>query len=96
MRVTAADLPVTLFLGIPLPVWDAFWVATDHDTDEYKNAFLNLYHLEIVTIDGGDGEIEVVRPIEGFLPFWVAAALFVVSPSGACLGGCPLSKRPTP
>lgn len=94
MRVTGLDLPVTLFLGIPLDVWSAFWIGTLHNTDYYKAAFLTLYHLEIATIGGDGGDVEVVRPVEGFSSLWVGYSLFMLTPPAACLGGCPLSRLP--
>lgn len=96
MRVTGLDLPVTLFLGIPSPIWYAFWLGTAHNEARYIDAFLLLYGLEVVTTTLDGEEVEVVRPRDGYLDYWVSLSLFVLSPSGACLDGCPLSARPAP
>lgn len=96
MRQTIEGLVLTLFLGVPLDVWTAFWLVTEHGAPEYQDAFRGLYHLEIVTIESDPAPIEVVRPIEGFLPFWVEVGLFVVTPEAACLSGCTQSRRPAP
>lgn len=96
MRSSAEALLLTLFQFVPLSVWDAFWLVTDHNSDPYKSAFLGLYHLEIVTIVVDDVDTTVVRPDSGGLSFWVSAAAFVLSPGGACLAGCEQSKLPAP
>lgn len=87
---------LTLFQGIPLPVWEAFWLATSHDSDEYKGAFLSIYELQIVTIGEGAEAFPAVAPITSALPRWVGFSLYVASPSAACLDGCPQTQRPTP
>lgn len=94
MRSTAIGMPETLYLGIPLPLWNLLWVGTLHNTDYYRAAFLSLYGLRIGTmvVDGSDIEAVVIR--DGFLAWWVSATLFVLSPEGACLDGCPLSSLP--
>lgn len=92
LRQTCEGLVLTLFQGIPLAVWDAFWLVTSHNSDEYKRAFLGLYHLEIVTIEIDLVPTDVVRPRDGFLSQWVDYSLFVVSPAAACLEGCGQSR----
>lgn len=94
LRATAEALPLTLFLGVPLDLWDTFWLLSPSATDDRKAAFLVTYSLEIATIDegGGEAELTVVRPLD--LPFWVDAALYVFTPGAACLGGCQQSKPP--
>lgn len=94
MRNTSEGLLLTLFLGIPSDVWYAFWLVTAHASDVYVNAFLALYHLEIVTIAGDPDPIEVVRPSEDYLFWWVEMSVFILTPSAACLDGCPQSTLP--
>lgn len=93
-RDVAQGLPVTLFLGIPVAIYDAWWVATGV-IDEFRvAAFEALYHLEIVTIVLSDEETTVVRPIDGYLDLWVSNSVFSFLPAAACLDGCQLSKLP--
>lgn len=96
MRATAVGLAETLFQGIPTSLWLALWIGTLHNTEFYRSIFMQLYHLQIGTIVGEGGDIEVVQPTEDFVFWWLAASVFVLTPAGACLEGCPLSKRPTP
>lgn len=94
LRATAEALPLTLFLGVPIDVWNTFWLLSPDSTEDRKAAFLVVYMLEIATIDegGGEEELTVVRPLD--LPFWVDASLFVFTPAAACLSGCQQSKPP--
>jgi len=96
MRQTCEGLALTLYLGVPVAVWDVFWIATTHDTDAYKEAFLGLYHLEIATIEVDEVPTAVVRPRDGFLPLWVYWTVQLATPLGACLDGCQQTQLPTP
>lgn len=96
LRETAEGLTLTLFTGFPLAVWDAFWLVTAHNTEQYREVFRALYHLKIGTIDDGGSDVAAILIEDGFLPWWVSAALFIASPGGACLDGCEQSQRPTP
>jgi len=91
---TCEGFVLTLFTGIPLPVWDAFWLATDHNTADYKSVFRSLYHLDVVSTEVDGEPVEVIAPRDGFLPLWVGWSLFVVTPSAACLEGCGQSSIP--
>lgn len=93
---TCEGLVLTLFVGIPLPLWDAFWLATSHNSAAYKDAFRSIYHLKIGTIETEDGLIDAVIPEDGFEMLWVANAFFVALPAAACTSGCEQSVRPTP
>lgn len=88
----AEALPLTLYLGVPVDLWDAFWVLTVDSGQAVRDAFLVLYGLEIGTIVEDELEIEVVRPTSGWLPFWVTASLFILTPDAACLSGCEQSR----
>lgn len=96
IRQTCEGLVLTLFQGVPLPVWDAFWLATVHNTDGYREAFLSIYELQIVTIEADPTPFEAVAPRAGALSRWVGFALYVVTPDAACLTGCGQTTRPTP
>lgn len=94
MRETIEGLVLTLFVGVPLALWDLFWLPTEHNEGRYQFAFLSIFGLEVVTTDVDDVPTEVVRPRDGSLPFWVGVGLFVVSPSSACISGCGQSRVP--
>jgi len=94
MRQTCEGLALTLFEGVPLPVWDALWLATDHNSDDFKLAFLALYHLRIGTMDVDDEAIAAVVVVGGFTALWVGWSLFMVTPAAACLAGCEQSRLP--
>lgn len=94
VRQTCEGLVLTLFSGVPVPIWDVLWLGTGYTDARYKEAFRTIYGLEIATIDGDGGPIEVVRPIDGMLPSWVLWSLYVVTPSAACLEGCGQSTVP--
>lgn len=96
MRNTAEGLLLTLYVGVPLDVWEAFWVVTAHNDAFFKDAFRALYHLEIVTIEDVETPYDAVQPTDGFLPWWVDATIWLVGGGGACTGGCPQTPRPTP
>lgn len=78
---------LTLFVGVPVAVYDALWVPVLLSSEARRAAFLSIYHLEIVTIVVDDEvEVEVVRPT--FLPFWVEAAGWLLLPEASCPEGC--------
>lgn len=94
LRATAEALPLTLFLGVPLDLWETFWLLSPDNSPDRRAAFLTVYMLEIATIDegGGEAEVTVVRPTD--LLFWTGASLYVFTPAAACLSGCEQSKPP--
>lgn len=96
LRSTAEALVLTLFIGVPLDVWGAFWLVYEDNGEAVRDAFLAIYGLEIATIDTGEPPtpLDVVRPND--LPFWVDASLFILTPAAACLSGCEQSTVPTP
>lgn len=95
LRLTIEGVALTLGVGIPRELWDDFWLGTVQSGAAVRSAFLLIYGLEIVTIVGDDGEVEVVRPAGGFLVTYAGWALYLVTPSAACLDGCQQSRVPT-
>lgn len=96
MRQTAEGLVLTLFLGVPLTLWDAFWVVTSHNTVEYRRVFRSLYHLDIGTMTISGDVVDAIVVADGFVPWWVNASLFIASPEGACPDGCQQTQLPNP
>lgn len=94
MRQTAEGLALTLYLGIPLAVWDVFWVVTTHNTAGYRETFRVLYHLDIGTMVVEGSEVEAVVVSDGFTGWWLGVTLFLLTPGGACLGGCQQTQLP--
>jgi len=88
LRATIIGLADTLYVGIPKPLWDAFWFPFVFVETAYQPAFLSIYKLEIVTIVVDLEEIAVVRPIAGHLPDYISWSLFLITPAAACLDGC--------
>lgn len=94
IRQTCEGLVLTLFVGVPLVVWEAFWLVLADSGEACREAFLSIYGLEIATIEGEEGAVVVVRPVDGSLPDWVAYSIFMLSPNAACLAGCGQSRVP--
>lgn len=95
-RLMASDLPVTLFVGVPLPLFDTFCIGAGLSPQWRVDSFLRIYHLIHATVVVEEADVEVIAPDEGYLPLWVSNSLFVLTPAAACLDGCQLSPRPTP
>lgn len=94
LRDTSEGLVLTLFIGIPKTLWDAFWIPTIHGSEKVREAFLSIYKLEIVTIPLGGEDTLVVRPRDGYADVWLDWSIFMVSPAAACLSGCQQSTVP--
>lgn len=96
LRVMGEALPLTLFLGVPKDVWDAYWSTVPLSGEPRRQAALYTYQLEIATIDVGDPpvSVDVVRPAD--LAFWVDMSLYILTPDAACLDGCQQSTVFTP
>jgi len=94
LRITSQGFLLTLFLGMPLELWDAAWLTTLESTPERKTAFLHLYHAEIGTMLVDDAPIDAVVPTEGFAGWWFEVVLWLLDPQAACLDGCQQSQRP--
>lgn len=88
IRDTSEGLVLTAFIGIPLVIWNAFWIPTIHGSEAVREAFLSIYKLEIVTIVLEGEETSVVRPRDGYAADWLSWSIFLVTPTAACLTGC--------
>lgn len=92
LRSTAEALLLTLFLGVPYDLWDAFWFGAPASGEVRRLSFLSIYGLEIVTIDVDLVPTEVVRPQVSYLPYWVEVSVYILTPAAACLSGCEQSR----
>lgn len=93
-RETGVGLAASLFVGIPVPLWELFWFGLPLSGDARREAFLHIYGLQIVTITpgGGDDPYDAVVPVD--LPQWVTWAAWVVSPAGVCVDPCGITIYP--
>lgn len=94
LRGSIIGLTDTLWVGLPVEIWDAFWLPYGGVNASVKEAFLSIYRLEIVTITVEEIDISVVRPRDGYLPAWISWSLFLLTPEAACIGGCRQSRVP--
>lgn len=94
MGAMAEGLLLTLYEGVPLALWDAIWVVTLRGGDEYKEAFLHLYHLEIGTMVIDGFPVDAVVPVSGYALWWAGIVLWLLDPLSTCTEGCPQSQRP--
>jgi len=94
IRSTVLGLALTLGVGVPVDLWDAYWIGSGHDSDAYRDVFRFIYHLDIVTIEDAESPYDAVRPADGWSDLWVDLAVVVLLPGGACLDGCGQSDFP--
>lgn len=94
LRNTVEGLLLTLWVGIPGPVWDAFWFGLGAYNDQVKSAFLSIYKLEIVTIEIDGEDLSVVRVRDGWLADYVSWSVFIFLPETSCPDGCQQSRVP--
>ena len=84
-------LGVALWFGMPKVAFDVFWVLYPYTGDAIREAFLEIYGFEIVTIETPTGEQELVRSKQNWLPCHLHWYFFLLSPDAACSGGCGFS-----
>jgi hypothetical protein len=84
-------LGVVMWFGMPKVAFDAFWVLYSPSGAALRASFLEIYGFEIVTIETELGDQEIVRSKAFWLPYHVHWYLFLLSPEGACGGGCGFS-----
>lgn len=94
LRATIEGEALTIYQGIPLELWNTFWISLYPNGQAMRDAFLIIYGLRIVTIEIGEPPVpvEVVQPI---YPLQYAAwFVFIFTPAAACLDGCQQSDFP--
>lgn len=94
LRDTALLLAAELFIGVPVLVWDAYWATFPSSGVRVREAFREIYRLEIATIPINDEDTAVVRPAAGYLPLWVDWSLYMVTFDPTCASGCGQSELP--
>lgn len=70
----------------PLALYDAIWFGVGQSLPARRLAFLEVYGLEIVTI--GDADEQYLQVRDGYLWFWLEAAVFTLLPAQGCPDGC--------
>lgn len=96
LRSTVEALALTLWVGIPFDLWDAFWTGVPYSGDARRIAFLHIYRLETIEVVDVETDLEVllVRPLDAVLyAEWV---VYLLTPDAACLSGCEQSQMPPP
>lgn len=94
LGVTAEGFLLTLYLGMPLDLWITAWAVTGRGGEEYRDAFLRLYHAEIGTIEIEGLPVDAVVPVDGYTEWWAGIVLWLLDPLSTCTEGCPQSQRP--
>jgi len=94
LAATIEGLVITLNEGIPLALWNAFWLPWAGNGEAVRTAFLSVYQFEIVEIvvDPEFPPIEAVRAKDGLVV--VLWGVFLLTPPAACLEGCQQSTVP--
>jgi len=94
LRATIEALALTFWVGIPVEIWDGFWLIHSSNGQAVRDAFLSIYKLEIVTIvvDPELPPVDVVRA--RFALDYGSWLLFLAEPEAACLAGCEQSTVP--
>jgi len=82
----------TLFQGIPVAVWNAFWLPWPYTGEARRVAFRVIFGLEIATIDSDGVPLDVVRPASGMIGQWLEWELYLETPAAACVDGCQQSR----
>lgn len=86
--VMVAGLTGTLFVGVPVEVYDAAWVGGVPSAAARRDAYLPLMLLEIVTIVVGDPPVPVVVVRPSDLIWWVEFCLYYETTVPLCPSGC--------
>lgn len=94
LHSTIEALSLTVWVGIPVSLWDSFWLIQTGVSPRVKEAFRYTYKLEIVTIVLEGEEVAVIRPVGGYLLDWASWLAFILTPDAACVGGCGQSQLP--
>lgn len=94
MRALSEALLVSLWVGVPTPIYRAFWLIWPDAGAAVQTAFEEVYGLETATVIVDELEIEVVRPIVLALGFWVGASAYMADPESLCFDGCGQSTVP--
>lgn len=94
MRALSEALLVSLWVGVPVSVYRAFWLIWPDAGAAVQGAFEEVYGLETATVVIGEVEIEVIRPVVFTLGFWAGAAAYMATPESLCPGGCGQSSVP--
>lgn len=79
---------VAIWFGIPLGAFNAFWLLYTPRGQALRSAFVEVFGLEIVTIETDVGEQQIVRSRSDWIPYHVQWYAFLLTSESACGGGC--------
>lgn len=94
LRATIEALALTLYVGVPVAVWDAFWLIHPDNGQAARDAFLILYKLSIEPIPIGDPPVVVDCVVTSEVLTYASWLLFLATPEAACIDGCQQSTLP--
>lgn len=92
LRLTIEGLALTLYVGVPVAVWDTFWFGFSDSGESVREAFLWVYLLHIGTIMVDEVPVDVVQADTEALALYVSWALWLLEPAASCPDGCEQSK----
>jgi len=88
LRALSVAYAELFYDSIPLSLYNAIWFATGDFAAAYREAFIEIYGLEIVTIEEDPPLYNVaIRDLFSF-GFWFELEMFLLTPPAACLDGC--------
>jgi len=84
--VTAFEASLGAFM--PCPLFDVLWLIVPLSRDARKAAFLTIYGMTETELVIPPSEEPVCVYTFDDPAFWIALALYTLTPEGACLDGC--------
>jgi hypothetical protein len=94
LRATIEGLALTLYVGIPVAVWDAFWLIHPDNGQAVRDAFLIIYRLRIDTILVGEPPVPVDVVLTDEVITYASWLLFLATTGALCGDGCQQSVLP--
>jgi len=94
LNATIAGLAATLYVGIPVDIWDALWSIYSPNGEQMRVAFRDIYGLSIVTIMVGDPPVPVDVVQAEDVVTYAAWFVFSLSDEAVCSEGCEQSRLP--
>lgn len=86
LKSIAPLVAASLVTPVPRALFDLFWVGAGRSIPARREAFLQIFGLNIVTIDEEGVPLEVLEPED--LLVWVEFALWSLLPVQGCEEGC--------
>lgn len=94
LRLTVEGLILTVGVGIPVPVWDVFWLTYTPNGAALREAFLHTYRFSIGTIAVGEPPLPVDVVVADDYSLVLLWAVYLLLPGATCVDGCQQSTVP--